>query len=120
MENKIISVVNGVDLSRLTGIVEAVKASQELGSFKFRIQNRGIGCRQNRSELQQFSAGGKETPHETDFTPEGDEPDVLLAADLGANPVEHLLHALASCITTLMVYQTAARGIAPLVKAKTA
>src|SRR5215468_6448579 len=40
-----------------------------------------------------------------------DEPEVLLGNDSGANPVEHLLHALASCVTTSMVYHAAARGI---------
>jgi len=41
-----------------------------------------------------------------------DEHEVLLGNDTGANPVEHLLHALASCVTTSMVYHAAARGIA--------
>ena len=41
-----------------------------------------------------------------------DEPDILLGTERGANPVEHLLHALASCVTTSMVYHAAARGIA--------
>jgi uncharacterized OsmC-like protein len=41
-----------------------------------------------------------------------DEPEVLLGTDRAANPVEHLLHALASCVTTSMVYHAAARGIA--------
>jgi uncharacterized OsmC-like protein len=112
MQNKIISVVNGVDLNRLTDTIEAVRGKPELGSFKFRIQNRWIGCGRNRSEVQQFSAGGKEVQHVADFTLEADEPDVLLGGDSGANPVEHLLHALASCITTSMVYHAAARGIA--------
>jgi uncharacterized OsmC-like protein len=35
----------------------------------------------------------------------------LLGKDTAANPVEHLLHALASCLTTSMVYHAAARGI---------
>jgi uncharacterized OsmC-like protein len=42
---------------------------------------------------------------------EADEPPVLLGKDTAANPVEHLLHALASCLTTSMVYHAAARGI---------
>ena len=42
---------------------------------------------------------------------EADEPAVLLGRDTSANPVEHLLHALASCLTTSMVYHAAARGI---------
>ena len=112
MQSNLTTAVNGVDLTRLTETIEAVKAAPELASFKFRIQNRWIDCGQNRSEVQQFSAGGKETQHKTDLTLEADEPDVLLGSDRGANPVEHLLHALASCITTSMVYHAAARGIA--------
>jgi len=36
---------------------------------------------------------------------------VLAGGDKGANPVEHLLHALASCVTTTLVYHAAVRGI---------
>ena len=42
---------------------------------------------------------------------DNDEPPVLLGADAGANPVEYVLHALAGCLTTTMVYHAAARGI---------
>src|SRR5215471_18174177 len=45
------------------------------------------------------------------FVLEADEPTVLLGKDAAASPVEHLLHALASCLTTSMVYHAAARGI---------
>ena len=36
---------------------------------------------------------------------------VLLGEDQGANPVEFVLHALAACLTTSMVYHAAAQGI---------
>ncbi len=42
---------------------------------------------------------------------EADEPLILLGKDTAANPAEHLLHALAACMTTSMVYHAAARGI---------
>jgi uncharacterized OsmC-like protein len=42
---------------------------------------------------------------------EADEPAVLLGKDMAVNPVEYLLHALAACLTTSMVYHAAARGI---------
>jgi uncharacterized OsmC-like protein len=112
VQTKVISVVNGVDLVGLTDTIEAVKADPQVASFKFRIQNRWIDCGQNRSQVQQFSAGGRETQHKTGLILEADEPEVLLGTDRGANPVEHLLHALASCVTTSMVYHAAARGIA--------
>lgn len=112
MQSKTATITNGVDLTRLTDTVAAVKATPELGSFQFRIQNRWIHCGENRSEVQSFSAGGKEIEHAGGFTLVADEPDILLGGDRGANPVEHLLHALASCVTTSMVYHAAARGIA--------
>jgi uncharacterized OsmC-like protein len=89
-----------------------VKDNAELASFKFRIQNRWVDCGENRSHVLPFSAGGKVFAHKTGFTLVADEPEILLGADNGANPVEHLLHALASCITTSTVYHAAARGIA--------
>src|SRR2546430_10347555 len=111
MQSRVVSFTNGVDVGRLTETVAAVKAAPALGSFQFRVQNRWIDGGYNRSELQPFSAGGKEIQHKTGFRLAADEPDILLGADQGANPVEHLLHALASCVTTSMVYHAAARGI---------
>jgi len=46
------------------------------------------------------------------FQMDADEPPLLLGQDKGANPVEHLLHALAACVTTSLVYHAAAKGIA--------
>jgi two-component system response regulator AtoC len=42
---------------------------------------------------------------------DADEPAILAGGDQGANPVEHLLHALASCLTTSIVAHAAVRGI---------
>jgi uncharacterized OsmC-like protein len=58
-----------------------------------------------------FSGCGQKLAHKAAFTLSADEPDILLGTDRGANPVEHLLHALAACVTTSMVYHAAARGI---------
>jgi len=49
--------------------------------------------------------------HQQVFTMDADEPAILAGYDQGANPVEHLLHALASCVTTSMVAHAAVRGI---------
>jgi uncharacterized OsmC-like protein len=105
------NITNGVDVNKLKETVTAVKQNAELASFKFRIQNRWIDCGENRSHVLPFSAGGKVFAHKVGFTLTADEPEMLLGADTGANPVEHLLHALASCITTSTVYHAAARGI---------
>ena len=39
------------------------------------------------------------------------EPAILLGSDTGPNPAEYLLHALAACLTTSLVYVAAARGV---------
>jgi uncharacterized OsmC-like protein len=112
MKLEITNKTNGVDTSRLNETVGAVKTTPELGRFKFRIENRWIDGGENRSEVKSFDGCGQTLAHEKDFTLVADEPDILLGRDKGANPVEHLLHALASCVTTSMVYHAAARGIA--------
>lgn len=112
MKQEVVCKINGVDTSRMQETIAAVKASPELGRFKFRIENRWVDAGENRSQTKSFRAGGQEVAHKTDFTMVADEPDMLLGRDKGANPVEHLLHALASCVTTSMVYHAAARGIA--------
>ncbi len=103
--------LNGVDTARLRETITAVKASPELGRFRFEIENRWIHAGENRSEVNSFDHAGQRLSHKTSFTLAADEPDILLGADKGANPVEHLLHALASCVTTSMIYHAAARGI---------
>jgi uncharacterized OsmC-like protein len=42
---------------------------------------------------------------------DADEPPLLLGEDLGPNPVEYALKALAACVTTALVYHAAAKGI---------
>src|SRR4029077_7143146 len=95
---------NGGDTARLQETVSNVKASPELGRFKFQIANRWIGAGETRSEVKSFYGCGQDNSHKTVFHLAADEPDILLGRDKGANPVEHLLHALVSCVTTSMGY----------------
>ena len=112
MKLETIQKINGVDTARLQETVSNVKASPELGRFKFQIANRWMGTGETRSEVKSFYGCGQDNLHKTVFHLAADEPDILLGRDKGANPVEHLLHALVSCVTTSMVYHAAARGIA--------
>jgi len=112
MKLETIQKINGVDTTRLQETVSNVKASPELGRFKFQIANRWIGAGETRSEVKSFYCCGEVQSRKTAFHLAADEPEILLGRDKGANPVEHLLHALVSCVTTCMVYHAAARGIA--------
>jgi uncharacterized OsmC-like protein len=103
---------NGVDLDRLFATIGAIQQTPSLANFKFRARNKWIGGGLNRSSVQGFyGAGQEDASRKGAFVVDNDEPDVLLGSDQAANPVENLLHSLAGCLTTSLVYHAAARGI---------
>ena len=103
---------NGVDVDRMIGTIDAITRQPALANFEFRARNRWIQGGHNTSEIQGFyGAGQEDTTRTAPFTLDNDEPDVLLGTDRGANPVEYVLHGLAGCLTTSLVYHAAARGI---------
>jgi uncharacterized OsmC-like protein len=105
------TVVNGVELETLMGTVNAIQADPELGVCHFRATNQWLNGNHNRSTVTGFYGAKQEMQHKQTFTMDADEPAILAGDDNGANPVEHLLHALASCLTTSMVAHAAVRGI---------
>jgi len=111
LAEKIERMVNGVAVDKLYSIIDVVKENPEIAKFNFRISNRWINGGNNRTTVEDFSGAKGTYLHETPFVLEADEPPLLLGEDKGANPVEHLLNALAACVTTSMVYHAAARGI---------
>ena len=108
---KLSTTINGVAVDVLFATIEAVKATPSVAKFKFRIRNQWENGSRNCSTAARFSGANQELSHPKPFSLEADEPAILLGKDMAANPVEYLLHALASCMTTSMVYHAAARGI---------
>ena len=105
-------VINGVDTGRLFETVESIRKSPNLAVFRFRLNNNWLGGAHNESIIQNFyGAGEEDSTRKKPFVIDADEPAVLLGADKAPNPVEYLLHALAACVTTSMVYHAAAKGI---------
>ncbi len=105
-------ITNGIDVTELENTIEAVKAEPELAKFQFRAKNRWDMGGYNRTTVKGFYGAGEEHGAEDrTFVLEADEPPVLLGEDRTANPVEYLLHALASCLTSSIVYKAASRGI---------
>jgi len=103
---------NGVDSEQMYGTLDALKANPELGIFQFRAHNHWIDGAHNRSKIQAFyGAGQEDTTRNQTFVLDAGEPAILLGADTGANPAEYLLHALAACLTTTLVYVAAARKV---------
>ena len=103
--------INGVDVTALGRTLRLLNEEPKLGAFQFRASNRWIRGGLNRSTVQGFYGAGEEHGRSKAFTMTADEPPVLIGGDQGANPVEFVLHALAACLTTSMVYHAAARGI---------
>jgi uncharacterized OsmC-like protein len=110
-EQEKVMVVNGVDVDTLMGTVNAIKDDPELGACHFRAMNTWMSGNHNRSEVVGFYGAKQEIAHKQSFHMDADEPPILAGEDSAANPVEHLLHALASCLTTSMVAHAAVRGI---------
>ncbi len=105
------AIVNGVDTAKLNATIAAVQADPSIANFQFRVYNQWVGGGENRSRIDDFTGANQELRHKHPFFLVNDEPEVLLSEDRGANPVEYLLHALAGCLTTSLVYHAAARGI---------
>ena len=103
---------NGVDTEQLFSTLDLIKDQPELAKFQFRATNRWIDGSHNRSTIKGFyAAGGEDTTRSEEFVIDAGEPAILLGSDTGANPAEHLLHALAACLTTSIVYVAAARKV---------
>ena len=103
---------NGVDTEQLFGTLDAIKADPSIAKFQFRARNRWIDGAHNRTTIRDFYAANQDdTSRTADFVIDAGEPAILLGSDTGANPAEYLLHALAACLTTSLVYVAAARGV---------
>ena len=103
---------NGVNVDQLFGTIEAVKGDADVAKFQFRSHTDWINGGHCKTEIKDFyGAKMEDTSREEAFVLEGDEPPVLLGENHGANAVEAVLHALASCLTVGYVYNASAMGI---------
>ena len=102
-------IVNGVNVDQLYGVIDAVKGQPNIAEFQFKISNKWINGGHSRTEVGNFY-GACATQSRDGFVLDSGEHQILLGEDHAANPVEFVLHALAGCVTTSLVYHAAARG----------
>jgi uncharacterized OsmC-like protein len=103
---------NGVDTEQMFATLDLIKDRPELARFEFRATNRWIDGAHNRSTIKGFyAAGGEDATRGQAFVLDAGEPAILLGSDTGPNPAEYLLHALAACLATSIVYVAAARRV---------
>jgi uncharacterized OsmC-like protein len=105
-------IVNGVNVDQLFSAIELFKQKPELAAFKFRATNKWIDGTHCRATVKDFYGPGQEDTSREARSFDLDEPTVLLGKAEGTNPVEYLLVALSGCITTTLVVNAAAKGIA--------
>src|SRR6185295_1888466 len=103
---------DAANTEKMFATLDLIKAQPELAKFQFRATNRWIDGAHNRSTIQGFyAAGGDDTTRVEAFELDAGEPAILMGTDTGPNPAEYLLHALAACLTTSLIYVASARGV---------
>ena len=106
------SSLNGVNVTQLVGTINAIKDDTSIADFKFQASTTWINGGHCSTKIQSFTgANTEDKSRETPFVLVGDEPPVLLGENNGPNAVESLLHAIGSCLSVGVVYNSAARGI---------
>ncbi len=104
--------INGVDTVEVANLATEISQDEDFGKFKFRANNQWINGARSRSTIQGFFAGGKErSERKQALYVDADQPAFLGGENTAPNPVEHLLHALDSCLTVTLVYHAAVQGI---------
>lgn len=105
-------IINGIDTEQITGLAGNIQQDEDYGRFRFRASNHWLNGSRTRSRIQGFFAGGREdSSRKQAFGLDSAQPNFLGGDNSAPNPVEHLLHALASCLTTTLVYHASVQGI---------
>ncbi len=89
-------ILNGVDVEAVKGLINTVIGKPDLAKSKFRANNEWINGGHNRTTVTGFYTAGQEILHTQRFVLDADEPPIMAGQDQAANPVEHLLNALAT------------------------
>ena len=102
---------NGVDTATLFATLDAVKGQNEIAKFQFRARNTWITGTHSRTTVSGFYGAMQEMQHAHETVIDADHPAVLVGEDHAPTPVEHLLHAIAACLTAGVANVAAARGV---------
>jgi uncharacterized OsmC-like protein len=104
--------LNGIDLTALTAIIEAVKAQPEVAQASFGVTAETRRGFPTHTKTVVPSVGGQPLASRTkSFTFVGDHPPELLGHDVGPTAAEEILAALANCVSGGFTMYGAALGI---------
>ncbi len=107
------TVVNGVSVQGIEGMVEMVKAQPQVAKAVFYATTIWKGGFHNEALVKDFSMGGQrnDTSRKQTFKIVGDHPKELLGTDMGPSSVEVLLSALGHCLASGWAMYGAHMGI---------
>ncbi len=101
--------INGLNVDDVSALIESVEADPANGATKWKVSSAWQGRTHNRTTVSAFHIGGEESKR--DFTIDIDEPEELGGGNNFANPQEHLLAALNSCMMVGYVALCSLNGI---------
>jgi len=101
--------VNGLNVSDVLALIEAVKQDPAEGQTHWKVSSAWRGGTHTRSYVDSFHLSGKE--HRRRFTIDMDEPEQIGGGNLYPNPQEHLMAALNACMMVGYVALCALHGI---------
>jgi len=102
---------NGVDVDFLQNARGILAEQPEAANFQWRVSNTWVRGTHSQSTVKDFFGLGAEQTHHTEFSFEGDHPELFSAEDQGVTPVETLLVSLAGCLTAGVAAVAQNRGI---------
>ena len=101
--------VNGLDLTALGEVVEAIQDDPSQAKVSFNVTTRWTGQTRSESTVDGFTIAGNRVARSHKIV--ADEPNELLGADSAPNPQELLMAAVNACMTVGYVAGAATHGI---------
>jgi uncharacterized OsmC-like protein len=101
--------VNGLDLTALGEVVEAIEKDSTKAKVSFDVTNRWTGQTRSETSVEGFTLAGERIKRSHKIV--ADEPCELLGSDGAPNPQELLMAALNACMTVGYVAGAAIKGI---------
>ncbi|MBT4890175.1 MAG: OsmC family protein [Rhodospirillales bacterium] len=93
-------------------VIGSIEEDTNYARFQWRTKGEWIDGGQCRSHIKNFYGGNAEdTTRKEAFTLDADEPTIAAGKNSAPNSMEHVLHALGTCLTGTLVYHAAVRGI---------
>jgi uncharacterized OsmC-like protein len=102
---------NGVNTEALLSARQALSEAPGAAEFIWRAACTWVNGTYSRSTIEGFSGIGQEHAHRQVFSFDTDHPECFASEDRGATPVEHVLAALAGCLTAGVAAVAQNRGI---------